>query len=265
VSQNCQNTAQDTVQVVVEAPNGAPQGNYTINPQTCINLAQITQIVQQFCINCTLVVVPPAAAPAAAPAARTAPARAFYCMPSSILRPDGTYGRFVDLVAGQPNSDPRYAGALPAPFDLSQGGYYCPDSSPLTMSTAMLTPTFTLTVPASFVGQTLRLCLQPKNPALKPVCHDVKIDQGATVSVPVTSSVAATIRTGNGKAKSVNPNASPKALAAATSKLSKLTTTSKTKKKTTKVCKRVVMHVNGKKHTKTTCTPKKKLKKVTKK
>jgi len=183
--------------------------------------------------------------------------------PSPILRPDGTSGRFVDLVAGQPNNDPRYAGALPAPFDLGHGGYYCPDSSPLTMSTAMLTPTFTLTVPASFVGQTLRLCLQPKNLALKPVCHDIKIDQGATVSVPVTSSVAATIRTGNGKAKSVNPNASPKALAAATSKLSKLTTKSKTKT-TAKVCKTVVTHVNGKKHAKTTCTAKK-LKKVTKK
>ena len=42
---------------------------------------------------------------------------------------------------------------------------------------------FTLTVPASFVGQSLRLCLQASHG--KALCHNVKINRGATVAVPV--------------------------------------------------------------------------------
>jgi hypothetical protein len=218
VSQTCQNTAQDTVNITVQAVDGTPQGNYTINPQTCINVAQITQVVQQFCINCTIVIVPtPAAAAAAAPAARSAPPRAFYCAPSPVLRDDGTWGTFLDLEKGQPSVDPRFADATPAPFDLAHGGYYCPSGGPATLQGA---PVFTLTVPASFVGQVLQLCIQPADPAQKPVCHDVRIDQGATISVPVTSNVAASVHLANGKQKTVTPKASAAALAAASKRLS---------------------------------------------
>jgi hypothetical protein len=42
--------------------------------------------------------------------------RVLYCMPPGhpALRADGTSGLAVDLVAGQPETDPRYAGAQPA-------------------------------------------------------------------------------------------------------------------------------------------------------
>ncbi|HZP74209.1 MAG TPA: hypothetical protein VFA97_12615 [Gaiellaceae bacterium] len=42
--------------------------------------------------------------------------RVLYCMPAGhpALRADGTWGLAVDLAAGQPSSDPAYAGAVPA-------------------------------------------------------------------------------------------------------------------------------------------------------
>ncbi len=52
---------------------------------------------------------------------------------------------------------------------------------------------FTLTVPASFIGQSVNLCIQPTNPAAKPICHSIRIDTGATISVPVTTNVVAKV------------------------------------------------------------------------
>jgi TolB protein len=40
--------------------------------------------------------------------------RTGYCMPEPVMRADGTMGTFVDLVGGQPDTDPRYRGAVPA-------------------------------------------------------------------------------------------------------------------------------------------------------
>jgi hypothetical protein len=37
--------------------------------------------------------------------------RTGYCMPQPVLRQDGTMGRFVDLLSGQPANDPVWAGA----------------------------------------------------------------------------------------------------------------------------------------------------------
>jgi hypothetical protein len=47
--------------------------------------------------------------------------REAYCMPAPVLRADGTTGTFVDLEAGQPASDARYAGAVPAGFGQGYG------------------------------------------------------------------------------------------------------------------------------------------------
>ena len=46
--------------------------------------------------------------------------RVLYCMPAAhpALRADGTWGLAVDLLAGQPLTDPTYAGAQPAVADL---------------------------------------------------------------------------------------------------------------------------------------------------
>lgn len=47
--------------------------------------------------------------------------RAGYCMPSPVLRADGTFGRFVDLFVGQPAFDSRYRQATPAYFLQGRG------------------------------------------------------------------------------------------------------------------------------------------------
>jgi hypothetical protein len=96
-------------------------------------------------------------------------------------------GTFVDLLAGQPAHDPRYAGAVPAVY-LAGVGLTCPDGE---TSASDNVPVFTLTVPASFVGQYVNLCLQPANPKVPPTCHQIRIDTGATISVPVTGHVPA--------------------------------------------------------------------------
>jgi hypothetical protein len=44
-----------------------------------------------------------------------------YCLPMPVARADGTTGTFVDLVAGQPAADPRYAGAVTASYGQGYG------------------------------------------------------------------------------------------------------------------------------------------------
>jgi hypothetical protein len=192
VSQNCTAATGPTVITVqVQSLDGKPLDNYTINPTTtCMNLLAITQIVQQFCINCTLIVIPP---PPVAPKPKAM--RALYCMPSAVVRRDGTTGRMVDLEYGQPYVDPTYAGAVLAPF-VRGVGYTCPDDQAADLGPTA--PTFTLTVPASFIGQWINLCVQPASPTQKPTCHGVRIDNGATVTIPVTSNVAATVTSDTG-------------------------------------------------------------------
>lgn len=46
--------------------------------------------------------------------AAAGPSRALYCMSHDVMRADGTSGQAVDLLYGQPDTDPAYVGALPA-------------------------------------------------------------------------------------------------------------------------------------------------------
>jgi hypothetical protein len=203
VSQNCNAASGPTVITVeVQTLDGKPVNNYTVNPTTtCMNILAITQIVQQFCVNCTLIVIPPPpVAPPKAPAAR-----ALYCMPQPVLRKDGTEGRMVDLEYGQPYVDPTYAGAVLASY-VKGVGYTCAEDSPDDLGSHV--PVFTLTVPASFIGQWINLCVQPTVATQKPKCHAIRIDSGATVTIPVTSNVAATVTSGaGGKAAKTNVKA----------------------------------------------------------
>jgi hypothetical protein len=125
-------------------------------------------------------------------------------MPHPVKRADGSLGLFVDLVAGQPKWDPQYAGAVPATFEPGSG-YSCPTGgSPLPSSPAHAV--FTLTVPQSFVGQYLNLCVQPADATQKPTCHQIRIDNGATVTVPVAGHVSATV-----EQRKLRPQDRPKA------------------------------------------------------
>jgi hypothetical protein len=99
-------------------------------------------------------------------------------------------------------------------------GYACADGSTAAGPDA---PVFTLTVPASFVGQYVNLCIQPSDTTKKPTCHSIKIDDGATISIPVASNVAATV-TSNPAVK----DKSPKQIAAAASAYGDLNTSSHT-------------------------------------
>ena len=156
-------------------------------------------------------------------------------MPQPVLRTDGTLGTFVDLLAAQPAHDPRYAGAVPAVY-LTGVGLTCPDGE---TSASDNVPVFTLTVPASFVGQYVNLCLQPANPKVPPTCHQIRIDTGATISVPVTGHVTAGVtpatvsaadRPKSQKQISTAIAAIHTAVSASKPKAKHHTTTSKTKK-----------------------------------
>lgn len=212
VSQNCNAASGPTlITVQVQTLDGKPVNNYTINPTTtCMNLLAITQIVQQFCINCTLIVLPPPPLPpASAPALPPKPPvrRALYCMPQPVLRSDGTRGTMVDLEYGQPYVDPTYAGATLATY-TSRVGYTCPNTG--TDDLGSHAPVFTLTVPASFIGQWLNLCIQPTSAAQTTKCRAIRIDNGATVTIPVTSNVAATVTSATGVKGATKTNVNPK-------------------------------------------------------
>ncbi|MDX6485888.1 MAG: hypothetical protein QOF43_1041, partial [Gaiellaceae bacterium] len=210
VSQNCNAASGPTlITVQVQTLDGKPVNNYTINPTTtCMNLLAITQIVQQFCINCTLIVVPPPPAAAAVALPPRPPVRrALYCMPQPVLRSDGTRGTMVDLEYGQPYVDPTYAGAMLAPY-TSGLGYTCPNTGVDDLGSHA--PVFTLTVPASFIGQWLNLCIQPTSAAKPTTCHAIRIDNGATVTIPVTSNVAATVTSATGVKGAAKTKVKPK-------------------------------------------------------
>jgi len=113
-----------------------------------------------------------------------------YCLPKPILRPNGTMGNLLYLPLGEPQRNATYGAAVPATF-VPGVGMKCPTSVGTTVSTRV--PVFTLTVPASFVGQFVRLCLQPAATKAKPLCHSIRIDLGATIAVPVVSNVTASV------------------------------------------------------------------------
>jgi hypothetical protein len=52
---------------------------------------------------------------------------------------------------------------------------------------------FTLTVPASYAGQYVRLCFEPSGAFGRAPCRDVPIDGGATIKVPVASDISAKV------------------------------------------------------------------------
>ena len=78
-------------------------------------------------------------------------------MPHPVLRGDGTIGTAVDLLRGQPRTDPRYAGAAPAnelesilwaPLDA----YVISDRTVITCDPPGIWDIPTRWVPAIFVG-----------------------------------------------------------------------------------------------------------------
>jgi hypothetical protein len=68
------------------------------------------------------------------------------------------------------------------------GGYSCPGTG-----SAAAPNTFTLTVPAAFIGQYINLCLQPTDPKAKPICHSVQIDNSSKLTIPVSSNITASV------------------------------------------------------------------------
>jgi hypothetical protein len=202
VSQVCTATSANSVlNVTIQTLAGTPVNNVTINPTTtCLNQLQITQVVEQYCVGCTVIVIPPSTpapvyitGPIEAPAAVTTTVMASpspqavmaYCMPQSAQA--GAPETLMYLPVGEPQRDSSYASATAATYSPT-AGMSCPSST-----VASHVPLFTLTVPASFVGQFVSLCIQPDNPAARPSCHTIRIDNGATISVPVTSNVVAKV------------------------------------------------------------------------
>lgn len=188
VYQNCNAASTNSsIDVQVTTLDGTPLNNFTIgNVTTCMNELSITQVVQQFCVGCTVIVMPPPRVQTLTTTVTNtvyAPPkpRAFYCT-------DGDVRNMVQLDLGQPDWDPQFKGAVLAVIDAA-GELSCPGSTDL----APTTPTFTLTVPASLVGQWVNLCIQPADPTAKPRCHSIRLDGATTVSIPMTSNVAATV------------------------------------------------------------------------
>jgi hypothetical protein len=198
VTQNCKSDATVatgglTIQIV--NPDGSIAKSVGIdNKSICLNYAQITQIVQQICINCTLVVqnyysTTNTTTNQTVVNGWTGPHYVGYCMPADHPRQrgDGTVGWLVFIEDGQPGWDPVYKGATRAQFDPA-AGYTCPGTA-----SAPVPNTFTLTVPAAFIGQYINLCLQPADPTAKPICHSVQIDGSSKLTIPVRSNITASV------------------------------------------------------------------------
>lgn len=223
VSQTCTaNSANSILNVDITTLSGTPVNDVTITPQTnCLNQLSITQIVRQYCVDCTVIVIPP---PPPRPiyeqtVVQNNPTTTIvqhvmaYCMPYPVPQPDGTTSTLVYLEEGQPLRDPEWQQAVPATF-VPGSGMTCPVGA-----TSPGTPIFTLTVPASFVGQYVNLCIQPSAKGAKPLCHAVRIDTGATISIPVTANIRAQVLPVK-LAKSLRPK-SRKAITSASSLFAK--------------------------------------------
>jgi hypothetical protein len=198
VTQNCNSVsnAAGALQIHITDTEGGELADKVVANSVCLNYSQIYQIVHQFCINCQLVVQNFYSttnntnnSSATYVQGWTGPIYLGYCMPKDrpVMRGDGTVGWLVVLLRGQPDTDPVYKGATPAVYDV-KNGYVCQGTG-----SAPIPAAFTLTVPASLIGQFVNLCLQPSDPKAKPVCHSVKIDGSASVTLPVAANVAVSV------------------------------------------------------------------------
>jgi hypothetical protein len=179
---------------------------------SCLNELAITQIVEQLCVACTVIVIPPpppvqveevpssstttvvqsttVTVMTSAPVKEVIP----YCLPRPVVQANGTISSLVYLAVGRPLG-PADRGAVLATYKRG-AGMVCPMASEGGGGEALVSsrvPMFTLTVPASFVNQFVRLCVEPARATGKTVCHDVRIDGGATIAIPVTSNVQARV------------------------------------------------------------------------
>ena len=141
-----------------------------------VNAADIQQTLEQVCLACissvTIVNNPPAAAATGGdpPAPPQGPGHEGYCAPHPMMRADGSVGVFLDLIAGQPNWDPTYAGATPASVDPATGAIFCnTDAQPDV-------PTFTITGPPEWQGKTINLCVTADKQSA-PVCTTLTINE----------------------------------------------------------------------------------------
>src|SRR3954469_16426047 len=198
VTQNCNSTSSGggPLKVDIKNADGSPLSSQIVGDSVCLNYSQIFQIVQQLCVNCQLVVQNFYSSTTNVSTTNqtvangwTGPLYLGYCMPKDrpVMRGDGTVGWLVILQKGQPDSDPVYKGATLAPYD-PKSGYGCPGTG-----SAPVPAAFTFTVPTSLIGQFVNLCIQPADPTAKPVCHSVKIDSSASVTLPVSANVAVSV------------------------------------------------------------------------
>ena len=218
VSQTCAASSDNaSLSVQVQTLAGAPVNNVTISPQTsCLNFAEITQIVEQFCEGCTVIVIPPPPPViyVQVPGTNTVTVQnntntvtqlqtihiMAYCVPKPIMV-SGEPKLLFYLPVGTPQKSKTYAKAVPATF-VPGVGMKCKGNDVTTAQLAVAhVPMFTLSVPASFVGQSLKLCLQPALTNKKQSCHTVPISHGAIISVPVTSNLVATVIKTKAKSK----------------------------------------------------------------
>jgi hypothetical protein len=88
-------------------------------------------------------------------------------------------------------------------------------------------------VPSSFVGQWIQICIGHVSAS---TCKSIRIDDGATVSIPVTSNVSATVKSslGNNASKTNVKPKSAKQIAKSSSAFSSAVAPAHAKKQTTK-------------------------------
>jgi hypothetical protein len=212
VSQTCNtSSANTTLNINIETLSGTPINNVTVNPLTsCLNELAITQVVEQYCVNCTVIVIPPPTVnvtnvtqdltqDVTNPTQTTTVVQTTtttvtqevipYCLPKPVVQANGTISSLVYLGVGEPLGKAD-AGAVLASYKRGVG-MICPQSQ-ITLA-ALRVPMFTLSVPASYNNQYVRLCVQVT--IRKSLCHVVSINSGASISIPLTSNVAAKVIT----------------------------------------------------------------------
>jgi hypothetical protein len=245
-----------TLNVNITTLAGTPVNNLTIDPQTsCLNELSITQIVEQYCEGCSIVVIPPPAPVIYVPVPGdntvtveegtqsytttivnniTTPVEVStpstvaggknmvaYCLAAPVVQPTGQASSLVYLPIGQ-SLKGTYAGAFPASYKTGKG-MVCANTAE-TVSDTTFAPTFSLTVPKSFLDEGLRLCASPTKIGGKTVCRTLRIDSGATLTIPVTSNITAKVL----QIVKVVPAKSKKQIAAATSAFATAIGTGKT-------------------------------------
>ena len=178
--------------------------NVTISPTTtCLNTLQITQIVEQYCLGCTVIVIPPPPPPPPViyvpePGTNTItvvqtpasppPVRVMaYCMPHPVVRADGSTGNLIYLPVGEPQRD------KPTGRSSRDLRSRCRDEVPDHDDRARDRAGVHVDRSRQLRRADLRLCLQPARAGAKSLCHSIRIDLGATITVPVASNVLASV------------------------------------------------------------------------